>query len=94
MNNTLKKIVASITALTCAVWMMGPGMASATTAEDLQATIDSLLAQVAALQVQINAAGGTTGGAITGVPSDFTFDASLKLGDTGDAVKFTDCLKQ
>jgi len=89
MNNTLKKIVASITALTCAVWMMGPGMASATTAEDLQATIDSLLAQVAALQTQIDAAGGTTaGGAITGVPSDFTFDASLKLGDTGDAVKY------
>ena len=88
MNNTFKKIVASITALTCAVWMVGPGVASATTAEDLQATIDSLLAQVAALQVQINAAGGTTGGAITGVPSDFTFDASLKLGDTGDAVKY------
>jgi len=89
MNNTFKKIVASITALTCAVWMVGPGIASATAEEDLQATIDSLLAQVAALQVQIDAAGGTTaGGAITGVPSDFTFDASLKLGDTGDAVKY------
>ena len=86
MNTNLKKIVASITAITCAVWLIGPGTAQALTAADLQAQIDALLAQIAGLQTQLAA---LQGGA-TGAPaacSGITFDRSLKQGMSGDDVK-------
>lgn len=88
MNNTVKKIVASITVLTCAVWMMGPGMASALTAEELQVKIDELLAEIEELQDQLTELTGEAVITIEGVPADFTFETDLKQTNTGDDVKY------
>jgi len=88
MNNTVKKIIASITVLTCAVWMMGPGMASALTAEELQVKIDELLAEIEELQDQLTELEGEAVVTIEGVPADFTFETNLKQTDTGDDVKY------
>lgn len=88
MNNTVKKIVASITVLTCAVWMMGPGVASALTAEELQVKIDELLAEIEELQDQLADLTGEAVITIEGVPADFTFETNLKQTNTGDDVKY------
>ncbi|MBI2042641.1 MAG: peptidoglycan-binding protein [Candidatus Nealsonbacteria bacterium] len=89
MNKLTKKIVATVTTITTAVWLMGPGVAGAITAAELQAQIDTLLAQIAALQSQLSTVeGGTTGGAITGVPADFTFMTAIELGASGNEVKY------
>ena len=89
MNKLTKKIVAIVTTVTCSVWLMGPGIANAITAAELQAQIDVLLAQITALQAQLaDIEEETTGGAITGVPADFTFETALKQGDSSDAVKY------
>jgi len=88
MNNTVKKIVASITVLTCAVWMMGPGLASALTAEELQVMIDELMAEIEELQDQLTELTGEAVITIEGVPADFTFETDLKQTNTGDDVKY------
>jgi len=84
MNNTIKKIVATITGLALAA-TMAPGLAQALTAEELQDQIDALLAQLQTLQSQLAQLQGTTptvsGCTIT------SFDRNLKLGMTGDDVK-------
>ena len=90
MNNTLKKIVASITVLTCALWMMGPGIAQALTVNELLALIagaenlEDLQADIVAAQAAEEEEVVT----IEGVPADFTFETNLKLADTGDDVKY------
>ncbi|MFH1462610.1 MAG: hypothetical protein ABIG08_02890 [bacterium] len=88
MPNLLKKIIASVTTITCAVWLMGPGMAQAITAAELQVQIDALLAQLATLQSQLSGLdGGSTG---TGTVSGCTitsFDRNLSQGMSGDDVK-------
>lgn len=86
MSNITKKIVATITALTVSVWMVGPGTAEALTSAELQAQIDALLAQIAALQSQLSQ---QTGGSVsitacTGVTS---FTRNLTLGSSGSDVK-------
>jgi hypothetical protein len=84
MNKLTKKIVAILTTVTCAVFVMGPGSADAMTAAELQTMIDSLLAQIATLQTQLTQAqGGTTvsGCAIT------AFTRNLTIGAIGDDVK-------
>ena len=40
-----KKIIAIVTTLTCAVWMMGPGVAQALTAGELQQQINDRIGQ-------------------------------------------------
>ncbi len=90
MNNTIKKIVASITVLTCAGLLIGPGVAQALTVEELLALIagasslEDLQADIAAAQA------GEEEGTVTieGVPADFTFETNLKLTSTGDDVKY------
>jgi len=88
MSNLTKKIVAVVTTVTCAVWMMGPGVAQALTAEEIQAMIDDLLAQIAELQAQLAELEGGEVGVIEGVPADFTFENALKQGDSGIEVKY------
>lgn len=89
MNNTVKKIVASITVLTCAVWMMGPGVAQALTVSELLALIAGA-SSLEDLQADIAAAQATEGEVVTieGVPADFTFETNLKQTSTGDDVKY------
>jgi hypothetical protein len=84
MNKLTKKIVAILTTVTCAVFVMGPGSADALTAAELQAMIDSLLAQIATLQSQLTQVGGGTtvsGCAIT------SFTRNLTIGSSGNDVK-------
>lgn len=79
-----KKIIAIVTSITCAVWMMGPAVTSAATVEELQAQINNLLAQLATLQSQLGTAqGGTSTAACTGI----TFSRTLKQGMSGNDVK-------
>jgi peptidoglycan hydrolase-like protein with peptidoglycan-binding domain len=84
-NNIVKKIIASVVTITCAVWMMGPGMAQALTAEELQDQINDLLAQLSALQSQLSTLEGGAGVAITGCTIT-SFDQNLKQGMSGDDV--------
>jgi len=90
MNNTLKKIVASITVLTCAGLLMGPGVAQALTVNELLALIAGA-SSLEDLQADIAAAQDSEDGevvTIEGVPADFTFETNLKQTDTGDDVKY------
>ena len=84
MNNITKKIVA-IAMVVGMVTMIAPS-AQALTAAELQTQIDALLAQIATLQAQITAMGGTS----TAVPaacSGITFSRNLTLTMTGTDVK-------
>ena len=90
MNTLMKKLVASATVLMCGTMMLAPGMGSAMTEDELQASIDALLAQLADLQAQLDDTDGTTpaptGGTIAGCEIT-SFDRNLKVGMTGDDVK-------
>jgi len=85
MNKLTKKIVAIVTTVTCAVWMMGPGVANALTASELQSLIDDLLAQIATLQSQLVELEGGTTATISGCTIT-SFDRALKVGMSGDDV--------
>ena len=84
MKSTIKKIIAVATALTVSVWLIGPGVAQAVTAQDLQDQIDALLATLDDLQDQLQA--------MTGEPPTVegclvtSFDRNLKQGMSGDDV--------
>lgn len=82
------KVVAGFVGILTAVTMIGGAAlpASAATAEELQAQINSLLATIQALQAQLGAT--TTGG--SGATA-CTFTRDLTIGVTGDDVK---CLQQ
>ena len=82
-NSIIRKTLAIVTTVT--LWASIAGPALAVTAEELQAQIDLLMAQLATLQTQLSELeGGTT--AITGC--DITsFDQNLKQGMSGDDVK-------
>lgn len=84
MNNLKKKIVAVVTTLTLAAWMI-PGSAFALTADELQAQINLLLSQLSLLQTQLTTlqAGTPT---VTGC-SITSFTINLKQGDSGNDVK-------
>lgn len=79
MNKLTKKITISIVILATAV-MMVPSMAKAVTIADLQAQIDALLLQLAALQ-------GSTGTAPTACTGITSFATNMTLGSTGADVK-------
>ncbi|OHA93064.1 MAG: hypothetical protein A3H52_00365 [Candidatus Zambryskibacteria bacterium RIFCSPLOWO2_02_FULL_39_26] len=70
------KYVAVAVGFAMAVSAFAPGLASADTASDLQAQINSLLATIQALQAQLAA---TTGSSSTG----YTFNTNLTIGSTG-----------
>ena len=60
-----------------------PSLASADTASDLQAQINSLLATIQALQAQLAM---TTGGSSGSMSSGYTFSSNLMVGSTGTDV--------
>ncbi|MEK7086840.1 MAG: peptidoglycan-binding domain-containing protein, partial [Patescibacteria group bacterium] len=82
MSKLNKKFVSVGLAITTIVWLTGTTMmvpqAQAVTNEELQAQIATLLAQIAALQAQLNQ--GTT-------PSSYDFTRDLTVGSKGDDVK-------
>ncbi len=70
--------------LTVSAWLVGPGVAQAITADELQVQIDALMAQLATLQSQL---AGLTGEAPTVAGCTITsFDRNLSVGDTGTDV--------
>ena len=88
MSKLTKKIASVGLSLTTAVWLSGVTMivpvASAQTNADLQAQITALLAQIAALQAQLQTPS-------TGTPASCSFTRNLTMGSKGDDVK---CLQQ
>jgi len=87
MNNLTKKIVAIVTTVTCAAWMISPGVASALTAEELLAQIQTLQDQLNSLMSQYSTLTGTTAGTVPAACSGMTFAANLAQGSTGAAVQ-------
>ncbi len=75
------KLAAGFVGFAMAVSAFVPAMASADTASDLQAQINSLLATISALQAQLSA---TTGGGT--MMSSYTFNTNLTVGSTGTDV--------
>jgi len=79
MSKIASKIGVAAIALVTIVGVSGITPASAATADELQAQITALLAQISALQSQLG--GSTTGG------TTYNFTRDLTLGSTGDDVK-------
>ena len=93
MQNLTKKIIAGITTIACAAWMVGiPMTAGAMTADELQDQINVLMEQLAALQTQLGEIEGETpapaGVVYDGIPAGFTFENNLKYGMTNDEVQY------
>ncbi|OHA68531.1 MAG: hypothetical protein A3A27_01785 [Candidatus Wildermuthbacteria bacterium RIFCSPLOWO2_01_FULL_47_18] len=83
----LKKIFLSATIAVVAVGVVMPaGSASALTADELQAQINTLLAQLQALQSQLTQTQGTPS-AGTGACAGITFTRNLSVGSSGTDVK-------
>lgn len=91
MSTITKKFTSVVLSATTAVWLSGftmlvPVAANAQSVSDLQAQIQSLLAQIAQLQAQLS---GLSGGAAPSVSCNFA--RTLTLGVVGDDVK---CLQR
>jgi hypothetical protein len=91
MSTFRKQATSAVLSVTTAVWLVGSTalvpVASAQTVGELQAQIQSLLATIAALQVQLSAmTGGTSGGSMSGAGC-YNYTRDLTLGATGDDVK-------
>jgi len=81
MNSTKSitaKLAAGVVGFSMTVSAFMPALASADTASDLQAQINSLLATISSLQAQLS---GTTGGSTVG--TGYTFNTNLTMGSTG-----------
>lgn len=74
------RVAAGFVGFAMAVSAFVPAIASADTASDLQAQINSLLATIASLQSQLS---GTTGG---GASTGYTFNTNLTMGSKGTDV--------
>jgi len=81
-----KKILSIVTALTVSVFLFAGTGAQALTAEELQAQITALNAQLAGLQGQLGTT-GTTGSVSSAACSGVTFSSNLALGSSGANVK-------
>src|SRR3989344_7056496 len=79
-KSSAAKLAAGVVGFAMTVSVFMPVLASADTASDLQAQINSLLATISSLQAQLSA---TTGGSSTG----YTFNTNLTVGSTGTDVK-------
>ncbi|HLD57206.1 MAG TPA: peptidoglycan-binding protein, partial [archaeon] len=75
-KSSAAKLAAGVVGFAMTVSVFMPVLASADTASDLQAQINSLLATISSLQAQLSA---TTGGSSTG----YTFNTNLTVGSTG-----------
>ena len=88
--NITNKITSVLLTATTAVWLSGAAMfvpvAHAQSVTDLQAQINALLSQIAALQSQLGSSSSSSTGNVK-----CTFSRSLTVGMTGDDVK---CLQQ
>jgi len=85
----MKKLLSIATALTVVALVAGPGTASALTAEELQAQINSLLATLQSLQAQLVVLqGGSTGTTVCTITS---FTRNLTVGSSGADVQ---CLQK
>jgi hypothetical protein len=74
------KLAAGVVGFAMAVSAFVPAMASADTASDLQAQINSLLATIQSLQSQLAA---TTGGSSSSMGGGYQFNTNLTVGSTG-----------
>ncbi|MBI4138347.1 MAG: peptidoglycan-binding protein, partial [Candidatus Wildermuthbacteria bacterium] len=86
--STIKKLFAVVTVVTLLGGAVAPVPASALTAAEIQAQIDTLMATLAALQTQLPSA--TPAAPSTSAPaacSGVTFSANLTVGSSGVAVK-------
>jgi len=88
MSGLKRKVLALVTTLTVAVWMI-PGSASALTAEEIQAQIQALLQQIEQLQQQLAQIQGEQGvsGQVPAACEGITFSRHLKQGMSGNDVK-------
>jgi hypothetical protein len=77
MKSRTAKLAAGFVGIAMAVSFIAPAIASADTASDLQAQINSLLATIQSLQAQLAA---TTGGSAS---TGYTFNTNLTVGSTG-----------
>lgn len=86
-----KKLIAFALIATVGAFVL-PGLANGQTTEELLQQIAQLQAQLQALQQQLAQlqGGGSTGGtsAISGIPAGFQFTGNLKIGMTGDDVRY------
>ncbi|MDD5145096.1 MAG: peptidoglycan-binding domain-containing protein [Candidatus Pacebacteria bacterium] len=86
--NIAKKIIATITTVTCAAWMMGPGIAQATTIAELEALIASLTQQLSQATALLSGLQSGSGGSATVTGCTITsFTNNLKVGSSGQDVK-------
>lgn len=83
-----KRFFALITSFALMATLAAP--ISAMTSTEMQEMIEALNAQIALLQQQLaNLSGGsTTTPSFTGIPASFTFTRNLRLGSSGDDVKY------
>ena len=84
-----KKLIAFALIATVGAFLL-PGLANGQTTDELLQQIAQLQAQLQALQQQLNQVQGGSGTtpAISGIPAGFTFTRNLKVGMTGDDVKY------
>ena len=82
-KSKINRIISSVLGLATVVFMMGGALVVPTPASaqvDLQAQINALLVQIAALQAQLAGAGGGGG-------TGYVFTTDLKMGSTGETVR-------
>ncbi|MFH1451010.1 MAG: FlxA-like family protein, partial [bacterium] len=87
----MKKFLTIATLLAVSVMIAGPSVSEAATVEELLAQIAALQAQITALQAQVVGAGGTTGTGSYPLCVGVTFDRNLKQTMSGTDVK---CMQQ
>lgn len=84
-----KRFFALITGFALVATLAAPLTSFGMTVEEMQQMIAQLNQQIQQLQTQLAALGETPAGpAFTGIPANFTFDRNLRLGSSGDDVKY------
>lgn len=84
-----KRFFALITGFALVATLAAPLTSFGMTVEEMQQMIAQLNQQIQQLQAQLAALGETPAvPAFTGIPANFTFDRNLRLGSSGDDVKY------